>query len=414
MQKMLNKEEKQSSVEQATPKLGWHSLSTLLPSQGDEAFYQAWLQQQCELVPDTRAGILAVKSPKHGIFQPVALWPGVMPEIETVSVLIEEVIEQSSPLLTPLDENMETGWAVAYPIFVQNELEAVAVLLMNAEHAELQPAMSRLRWGCGWVELALVQKRQLSSDSRQHQLRMAVDLLAKVLAETSYDAAAIRLVSELAALMGCDLVSIGSYQNNAATVHHLSHSAEFIKRMNLVRCIASAMDEAVGQSRIINMPAVSDEGAITFAHEALSRQHQRESILTIPLYRDAQCVGAITLQRGLEHPFSQWEVELCESAVTLAASALEEKRLNDRPLWRKALDAGQRLLGEGYLGRKLVGLGLLAVVAYLSVATGEISLPADAAFTTALPRVVVTPFDGYVRDVSVRAGIPLCFHGSVA
>ncbi|WP_196221520.1 HlyD family efflux transporter periplasmic adaptor subunit [Sansalvadorimonas verongulae] len=331
-----------------------------------------------------------------------------MPEIETISVLIEEVIEQSTPLLTPLDESMETGWAVAYPIFVNSELEAVSVLIVDTEQSSLQPAMSQLRWGCGWIELALVQKRQWATDTQQRQLSTAVDLLAKVLAETSYDAAAMRLVSELAAAMGCDLVSVGSYKNNSTTVHHLSHSAEFTKRMNLVRCIESAMDEAIDQARIISLPAARGEGVITFSHEALSRQHQGESILTIPLYRDSKCVGAVTLQRSLEQPFTQQETELCESAVTLVASALEEKRLNDRPLWQKAIDAGrqqlQRLLGAGYLGRKLTGIGLLAVSAYLSVATGENRLSADAALTTAIQRVVVAPFDGYVRNASVRAG----------
>ena len=383
---------------------GWHSLSTL---QG-EAFYQAWLQQQCQSVTGTYAGILAVKSPEHGIFQPVALWPSVMPEVETVSALIEQVIEQSSPLLTQLDETEGSGWAVAYPIVVHDELEAVAVLLVKTDQAALQSALSQLRWGCGWVELSLVQSQQFSAQGQQQQLGIAVDLLAKVLAETGYDAAAMRLVSELAAVMGCDLVSIGYYRKGSTTVNHLSHSAEFTKRMNLVRCIESAMDEAIDQGRMISVPAADESGVITFAHQALSRQHQGESILTIPLYHETQCIGAVTLQRRLEQPFSQQEAELCESAVALAATALEEKRLNDRPLWRKTFDSAQqqlgRLLGPGYLGRKLVGILTVAMVTYLSVATGENRLSAEASLATALQRVVVAPFDGYVRDATVRAG----------
>ena len=159
---------------------------------------------------------------------------------------------------------------------------------------------------------------------------------------------------------------------------------------------------------MVSLPVESTDGLIVIAHQSLAKQHQGESILTVPLYHDGQCVGAITLQRSEDKPFSNAEAIYCESATALAATALEEKRLNDRPLWRKALESGKaqlsRLLGPGYLGRKLATFVSVACLLFLAFATGDNRLSTEAALTTVLQRVVVAPYDGYVRDTTVRAG----------
>ncbi len=88
--------------------------------------------------------------------------------------------------------------------------------------------------------------------------------------------------------------------------------------------------------------------------------------------------------------------------------ALEDKRLNDRPLWRKCADSAglqlSRLLGAGYLGRKLIVLGLLALTAFLYTATGPYRLSAEARINSAIQRAVVAPYDGYIESATARAG----------
>ncbi|OQX38582.1 MAG: hypothetical protein B0D91_03715 [Oceanospirillales bacterium LUC14_002_19_P2] len=394
---------------QAGQSTGTQAGQSLFGLQG-EAFYLQWLTRQCEQIAGIHAGLLAIKSPEHGIFQPVAIWPGVMPEIEIVSKLIEQVIEDQSPLVTHLnDSDDEPLLAIAHPVMVKTALMGVAVLILDGRSdSVIQAAMRQLQWGISWVELSLLRETLNTKQDEQQRLSTAVDLLTKVLAEPHFDAAAMRLVSELAVVMQCDLVSLGFVRDGSVTVCHLSHSAQFTKRMNLVRSIESAMDEAVDQGRMIALPVESTEGLIIIAHQALAKQHQGESILTVPLYHDGQCVGAITFQRAEDKPFSSHEAQYCESATALAGTALEEKRLNDRPLWRKALESGKtqlhRLLGPGYLGRKLTAIVSLSCILFLTFATGENRLSAEAALATVMQRVVVAPYDGYVRDATVRAG----------
>ena len=64
----------------------------------------------------------------------------------------------------------------------------------------------------------------------------------------------------------------------------LSHSAQFGKHTNLLRAIASAMEEALDQQATIAYAAVSQgPPLVTQAHAALAEQHGSRAICTLLL-----------------------------------------------------------------------------------------------------------------------------------
>jgi hypothetical protein len=122
----------------------------------------------------------------------------------------------------------------------------------GAEH--VRQRMRELQWGAQALEYALYRMQVASELDRKAGLQQALKLLASAVEEPRFEAAAIALVTELADRLECDRVALGFRSRGRITVRALSHSAQFSKRMNLVRLIANAMDESIDQVAIVFIP----------------------------------------------------------------------------------------------------------------------------------------------------------------
>ena len=376
---------------------------------------QSWLELQCGLIEGVYSGVLAIR--ESGQFQPVAVWPDANQAMDSLSDLIEQVMAEGSGLVTELlASEQQTGteahcFGVAFPIHVGGEVSGVIAVAVNiSAESELPATMNALQWGAAWVELTQMRRLYDQRESAFTRLSTSVDLLSRVLPEPGFNSAAMRLVTELAINVNCNLVSLGLVGDKGVKLAHLSHSADFGSQMNMVRALENAMDEAVDQRAAIVLPALLSLSAnlVMVAHHSLEELQQSESLLTIPLQVDDRWVGAITLQRDIDQPFTLDDVQYCESVVALAVSALEGKRDNDRPLHQKIRDAGkqqlQRIWGPGYLGRKLL-LSIATILTLLGVlVNGDYRLSAPASLQTLSQQVVAAPFDGYIKDALSRAG----------
>jgi multidrug resistance efflux pump len=216
-------------------------------------------------------------------------------------------------------------------------------------------------------------------------------------------------VTGLATIMKCDRVSLGFVKKSSVWVEAISHSATFGKQMNLVRLIGSAMEEAILQRCEVLYPLPAGAKVlVTRDHEELSRQQAGEAILTIPLHADERYYGALTLERPTDLPFQDDEVKICRGIFSLVAPILEAKRQNDRLLIFKITDSlvkqMERLLGAGYVGRKLALVLLVAAGIFCIKATGEYRIAAPMTLEPLVRRSVVSPFNGYVKEAAVRSG----------
>lgn len=390
----------------------WQQMASL----AENLDYQSWLELQSGLIDTAFASLLVVRD-DSGRFTPVAVWPEANRATEHLTDLVEKVINDGSGMVTELAKADTKAAAknhlfgVAYPVHIDGQVSGVIAVAVNLmAEAELPLVMNELQWGASWVELAQMRRLYTDREDDFTRLSTSVDLLAKVLPESGFNGAAMRLITELAINLNCNLVSLGVLEDQRVKLAHLSHSADFSSHMNLVRAIEDAMDEAVDQREAIVLPATEGTPAnlVVVAHTALAEMQQSESLLTLPLQVDGKWFGAITLQRDIDQPFSAEDLRYCESVVALAVSALEEKRFNDRPLRKKIRDAGEqqliRLFGPGYIGRKLF-MGIAFVLFMLiALVQGEYRLSADASLQTVSQQVISAPFEGYIKDVHVRAG----------
>jgi multidrug resistance efflux pump len=299
---------------------------------------------------------------------------------------------------------------VAYPVEISGKLYGVVVLdVAPRPEPQLQAVLRNLQWGFAWLE-AFFRREEAAKDVEiKKRLRDVLDLLATAVSQDRFDAAASAFVTALATRLDCDRVSAGFLRRGRTHVRAISHSAQFKKQANLVRAIASAMDEALDQGALVVVPPrAEDASRVTRAHAELARQHGGGAVCTIPLAADGRTVGALTLERPVDRPFDTPTVELCEAVAAVAGPILDVHRREDRWLIVKAAHAARRqvehLIGTRHVALKLGVVAAIAAVAFCFFARGHYRVSAPSVMEARVLRAATAPFNGYIADARKRAG----------
>ena len=382
---------------------------TLWTLAGDAAdapqFGAAWLALQCSMVPDVLRAVLVMGPADTGPFLPVAFWP---PE-QGASALLAEVAEMALQARQATVQHEDDSSALALPVILQGHLHALVALETEARSdADMAQLTRQLQWGVHGIEAALLRQQSGEDETTRNRLMATLDLVASAMTETKFSAAAHALASDMALRLEADRVSIGFRHDGHTQVEAMSHSAQIGKRMNLVRAIAGAMDEAIDQKTPLLLPAAAAQLLVTRDHAALARQHGNDSILTVPFVTPSLQLGAFTFERSAARPFLAHEVAVCQAVVAMCGRVLEEKRLNDRALAARlkdlASDGLKKFIGPRHFGRKLAAASLLLAALFFSFARGDYIVAANAGLEGVIQRVLVAPFDGYVESAPQRAG----------
>lgn len=357
------------------------------------------------MIDEAVSGVLVLGPADTGPFAPLGLWPaGALPG-PLLGDVAQRALQSRQPLAVPGTPHS----AVAYPVLVDGQIHGVvAVETAVRADAALQGALHQLQWGLAGIEARLHRLQVGDEQETRERVIATLDPVASTLSEERFESAANALATELAMRLECDRVSVGFVRNQHAQVVAVSHSAQFGKRMNMIRAIGLAMDEALDQQSVIVLPLPEGEMLVTREHAALARQHGSDCILTIPFAIGEVTSGAFTFERPAGHPFAPATIEQCQAVTALCSRILEAKRLNDRLLVARIKDAAQeqlmKMIGPHHFGRKLAAMIVMISVIFFSFANGEYRVNANATLEGAVRRVLVAPFDGYVSATYHRAG----------
>ncbi|HHJ14624.1 MAG TPA: GAF domain-containing protein, partial [Gammaproteobacteria bacterium] len=389
----------------------WRQLSL-----DEEEFAWAWLSLQCQQISGVVAGLLLASDvAQDDALTPRALWPHSGQDVTSLTEVIEQAQHSNGGVLLELRSGQ---YGLAYPLYAQEGnaherlIAVVGVELHAQSEAQLQHAMRQLQWGMAWLEGGYFRQRYTMQGQTLDGLRIGQAVLAATLAETELDAACMAFCGELAAQLGCDRVSIGVLEHDHVRVQALSHSVEPGRKMNLVRCIADAMEESVDQGEVLVIPPLAEEqmeqASVVLAQQKLSREASNGSVMTLPLQQGELCLGAVTLERPADMPFTADELALCRNLSTLAAGVLRDKQLNQQTLWQRMAGRWHQflvsLLGPGHLRRKLALAGVILLTLFVSLVHTELRVAADAVLRGEVQRAIVAPFAGYLEASGIRPG----------
>jgi hypothetical protein len=376
-------------------------------------FARAWLGLQCTLIRGVDRGVVVLGEPDSGPFAPVAYWPIAGAASASLTATAEQAIAERRGVAQGQDDAAHAGttlpWCIAYPFIVDGRLYGVAALeIEHGRRAQLRSLMRQLQWGVGWIEVMLRREHMRGDKAHLQRMATAFDLVAVALERYRFQDACNAAATELAMRLGCDQVSIGFMRGKSVAVAALSHVAQFGRRMNLVRAIGAAMDEAVDQKAIVLCPPPENsEYRIDRAHRELSVINGG-TILTVPLHASGKFFGALTFERPSGTTFDEDTVTLCDCVANVLGPVLEEKRQNDRLIFFKVYESArlqlERLFGPRYFGRKMAVAAVLLVVAFFATAKQTYSVNAPALLEGSVQRAMVAPFDSYVGSQHVRPG----------
>lgn len=371
-----------------------------------EAFCQAWLAVTC-IKAGAADGILVLAQPGGGGFVPAAVWPDAKRDRAKLGEAIERAIHENALIAVPAGENGARSH-VAQPIQADGTvLGAVAVDVEGRAERELKALARDLAWGAGWLEALLRRHMGAGDAAAAARLRRVFDVFSAALEHHGFVPAATATATELASLLDCDRVSLGIQRGRRSQVKALSHTVQFEKNAELTRAIETAMDEAVDQRTRLVWPAEEGvEGHVLRAHEKLAQVHGSAAVLTIPLTRMGEGVGALCLERS--RPFTHEDIELADGLAALLGPLTEIQREADRGpaarTWEAMKALWFRFFGPGHVAWKLAGIIVAVVTLFFTFATGTYRVAADTKVEGSIQRALAAPFDGYVGEAAKRPG----------
>ena len=386
----------------------WRQLTRALES---EAAAKSWAPLMYAQIQQAELCCAFIKNPEDGRLRMTANWPEARLATSATIAAAEEAVAGNHGVVRGYSEDTFGEMvSIASPLTLDGTpLGAVAIEFVPQSNADLKSAMRQLQWGAAWLRDHLRREEALEKTARY---KMAIEALGTVVtvAENEDIATAARAAAtDLATRFGCDRVSIGFRRLRGVAVTAISHSSQFGKRMNLVRQLGAAMDEAVDQRGVVLFPGDNIEPPrATHRHEKLAQSHSIGWVLTVPLFASDRFIGAVVFERPSNKPFSQDETELLEAVCTVIAPVLEEKRRNDRWLITKVFEILgshiRRLVGPGRFGRKLFVIAIAALAIFFWYAKGEDRVAANAVVEGELQRSIAAPFDSYIAESFARAG----------
>lgn len=379
-------------------------LERLRQSSDKSQFSKSWLHALSGVIEGMTQAVLVTSAPGQSRFEPLAVWPDkAKPERALMSGVEACLRGMRSMIMTqPSDEG--GGAVVAVPILVAQQIRGVvAVVVTGRDEASLRLVIDQLQWSSGWIETLLRRGRVTEGDG----LATVVELLATSLHHRGFEEAATATVTELALHLGCERVAVGFLRGRHMRLSAMSHSANFGKRSNITRSIEAAMDEAADQKATIVTPQPTDaQERATLRHDELMRTQDMSAVCTVPIFEDAQVIGALLLERS--EPFDRASIQLCEHAAALLGPTLDSKRREDRFLLIKALESMKNLIwalfGPRHAVLKLVTLIFIGLVVFFSTASGTYRVTGDAVVEGQVQRTVAAPVAGYLQEASARAG----------
>ena len=384
-------------------------------AQSPEEFCGSWLVIQCQIIGGVSDGVVVLQKPGTQSFAPVAFFPENSPRDRArLAEVGERALKEGRGVVQAKEQTGDAGapatrYQMAYPIRLDGEVRGVVgVDIEGRPEAQLQEAMRELQWGSGWLEV-LLRRHADPKEGARLQLKLALDLVSRLLEHPGLKEGAAAFTTELASRLGCDRVVLGILKGQRVKVCAVSHSAQFDRRANLLRAVEGAMEEAIDQAESVVFPPERDNRAVVaHAHEALLRESEAGSAATFPLVSGNQIVGALTLERAPGYRFDVPSLDICEAVVAIAGPIIELKRQNEEGLpvhaAKSAESLWKKLVGPGYPGLKLTVLALAAVAAFMAFAMGDFRVSANSTVEGVVQRAVTAPFNGYVKEAPYRAG----------
>jgi len=395
---------------------GLQRLNTLRLFDGPPEEFWALFQETTTLLAGARAGVL-FRQEDGAPLQPVRQWPEhlhLQPGLQLFWRAAPEVaraVAGREAALAPL--NGAGKGPGSYALAVRWETaepgpRLISVFyLESASEVQAAAALRHLRLMADTPRLYQLRQRVQQARETLAQLASVTDLMAVLNAHDRFPALALALVNELAGRLECTRVALGWRRGPYIRLQAISHTDRFERKMEAVRRLEQAMEEAMDQNDILRWPADPSDPHVTRDHAALAAFQGVAHVISVPLRIQGQVVGVLTCERA-NRPFGETDQQFLGLVAELVVRRLAERFEADRWVGARAAAAARRRLAR-WLGPEhtWAKVGALAGVTALAVLLlGGMTYRVEAPFELQTEDVAVltAPFAGYIAEVPHEVG----------
>jgi hypothetical protein len=373
------------------------------------------LNRQCSALAGARAGVI-LRVTMNGLLA-AASWPAGRPSTVELTRIAERAATASRPVIAwarRSDGRSGLDLLIALGIRVHGALAAVIAVVIDVpggiESVDPDALAGQLHMGSGWLDARMSRRQAQSATARIERASVAMDIVAVASVHRRPARAAAAVVNELAIRLRCGRVSLGLTHRKGIKLKALSHVASFQERGRVVDAVENTMEECLAQSAPVAWPPLPMTRArISVAHRDLSALDPvPTATASVILPGPNGPAGVLTFERPADAPFDEETLLLAEAAGALLGPVLRIQASNDRVVSGRIVDtvhdAASTLLGREKPSLKLAALGVVLLVAILSIAHGEYRVTARSVLEGEVQRAAVAPFNGFIAASPVRPG----------
>lgn len=239
------------------------------------------------------------------------------------------------------------------------------------------------------------------------ELVALVDIVAQVMRQQTFGAAALNLVNLLCAALGVEQAVLGIAKDGLIKVVAISHIDRFERKAENVELLESAMEEALDQQVDLVYPSSEDRSAVLLAHDRLSRMLGYTFLTTVVAHdeNDSEHPPMALLLARQKDAFDEVQLRQVSIALHLLRPWLAMLRRDSRwwgaRAWSGVCRVSRRWLSPEKPGRKLLALATILLALGAGFGTWPYRIDGSAELVTDSVQVISAPFDGHLAKVSV-------------
>jgi len=283
------------------------------------------------------------------------------------------------------------------------------VLVFSREFELLEPERIQIR---NFVESAVTafsaQRKAEASEKSLSEISKVVDLGLIIGESAHFGEAANRLCNELETELAAMRVTLGWRKKGLMELISTNHGGRIRNDTETAGALGRAMDEAAEQDCEVGVPSI--RGAeINRQHKAFSEAHANCQIVSLPLRKDGDVHGSVTVEYAQESSgITQERVDALRVVLDLVSPQLvnlyQKSGWVGARAWRSVRRRFASLLGYRHTGWKLAGLSVIFTFVLCCVIPITHTVNAPFLLRTKASADLTAPFSGYIDTVNANVG----------
>jgi biotin carboxyl carrier protein len=417
-----NEGQQQQQQQQGSGNLSRSKLVQRLLDAGPNlpAFVTDLLTTQATVVAGTEAaGFLVERQDQQFGLRPIAhIRPDdSTPEIRAAALqafgeLIQPFVAQNRDGAREIPGSGEVEPQFCLVTLLRSEGEVVAASAVITRCRDIERAQQRLtsmQLVAGYFDLFTLKRSSEQSiaiaQSHQHVLQLATS----VATAEGFTSAGMNLCNEMATRTNASRVSLGWVKGERVRIKALSNTEEFDKRQELIVELERVMEECLDQEEVVQFePGGTTSQNVTREAQALSRSQGGNTVLSIPLRRQSEVIGVLTLEFPPGAQLGPQAAMGLSVAADLLAPQLYDRYQNDRWLITKTgisiRESAKLVIGPKHMLAQLIVVAVIGALAFLVLYKPMYRVVAPFSFAANTRREVCAPAESFIKEVYVHPG----------